>query len=119
VRVATKKTITRKLDKVCSELVRARGYCVKCGETKNLQCCHIISRSHRATRWLMDNLLCLCANCHINFAHKNPILFADFCRNYLGDTRYSQLTMMGTMIKKWQLCEMIELYEQLKKERER
>jgi len=109
VRKITKSGLTRKLDKKVSEIVRGRGYCVKCHKTQYLQCCHIISRSHRATRWLLDNLLCLCPNCHINFAHKQPLLFSEFCKDYLGAERYSQLLMMGSMTKKWTLDEMTEL----------
>jgi hypothetical protein len=109
VRKPTKKSLKNKLDKEISKLVRSRGYCVKCHRTENLQCCHIISRSHMATRWLLDNLLCLCPNCHINFAHKQPLLFSEFCKDYLGAERYSQLLMLGNVTQKWTLDEMSEL----------
>jgi len=113
-RKITKRGLTRKLDKAFSNKVRSRGYCVRCRKVDNLQCCHIISRSHRATRWHFDNALCLCADCHMNFAHKNPLLFNDFVEEYLGRERYSQLLMMGTMVRKWSLDDLHQLYETLK-----
>ena len=87
----SKKTLRNKMDKLCSEMVRARGRCDRCGKTQNLQCAHIISRSHLATRWSLDNLLCLCPDCHINFAHKNPLAFADWVRGKIGEEKYDLL----------------------------
>jgi len=113
-RKSTKKSLTRKLDKVCSEIVRSRGYCVKCQKTKNLQACHIFSRTYRSVRWdIQLNILCLCAGCHFH-AHKNPVLFTEFVRNYLGDLNYASLKRIATSIKKWTLVEMQELYDILK-----
>lgn len=73
----SKKSLTRKLDKICSEIVRATGSCERCGSKKNLQCCHIFSRTYRSTRFDLDNLICMCAKCHF-WSHKNPTLFTDW-----------------------------------------
>lgn len=86
----SKKTLTRRLDKICSEIIRSRGVCEKCGSSKNLQCCHIFSRTYRSTRWSLENLLCLCAKCHF-WSHKNPILFAEFVKVNIGILEYEKL----------------------------
>ena len=74
---STKKSLTKKLDKICSEIIRSHGKCERCGSTKSLQCCHIFSRTYRSVRWDLDNLICGCASCHF-FWHKNPTLFTDW-----------------------------------------
>jgi hypothetical protein len=73
----TKKSITRKLDILCSKIIRAKGKCERCGSKNNLQCCHIFSRTYRSTRFDLDNLICMCASCHF-WSHKNPTLFTDW-----------------------------------------
>ena len=79
----TKSSITRRLDKICSEIVRSRGKCEKCGNAETLQCCHIFSRTYRSVRFDLDNLLCLCAKCHA-WAHAQPTRFTEFVKSYLG-----------------------------------
>ena len=83
-RKITRKGLRNKLDKLVSEIVRKRGKCERCGKKQNLQCCHIFGRTYLNTRWSLENLLCLCPDCHINFAHKQPILFAEWVKSYLG-----------------------------------
>ena len=90
-RKPTKTSLKRKLDKICSEIVRARGRCQRCGQRGNLQTAHIFGRTYLNTRWSLDNLLCLCPDCHINFAHKQPILFAEFVKKLLGEDKYNLL----------------------------
>lgn len=111
----TRTSLKRKLDKEISRIVRARGNCAKCRKINNLQTAHIISRSNLAVRWDLKNCLCLCPDCHINFAHKNPILFAEFVQDYLGDYEYEQLKLKARSIKKWTIDELIKLLETLKK----
>ena len=86
----TKKSLTNKLDKLVSKIVRSHGKCERCGKRENLQCCHIFSRTYRSLRWSLDNLLCLCAGCH-HWGHKNPILFTEFVREHLGEDNYELL----------------------------
>lgn len=118
-RKPTKSSMTNKLDKICSEIVRARGFCEKCGPAKyfafdELQCAHIYSRTYRSVRWDFLNLLSLCAGCHIGFAHKKPLEFAEWVREYLGDQKYFELKARANAIKRWTLPEMVEYYEALK-----
>jgi hypothetical protein len=86
----SKRTIRNRMDKESSIQVRARGKCERCGKTEQLQCCHIFSRRYSKLRHLPLNLLCLCAGCHF-WAHSNPILFSEFCREYLGDNKFQEL----------------------------
>jgi len=98
-RKITKTGLTRKLDKAVSDVVRARGKCQRCGK-KNVQCCHIFGRTYLNTRWLLDNLLALCPDCHMNFAHKQPILFTEFVRKLLGEDKYNLLKEAHNLIYK-------------------
>ena len=115
----SKTTITHKLDRVVSEIVRARGYCVKCRRNNDtLQAAHIFSRSNRAVRWDLMNILCLCAGCHF-WVHKNPTLFTEYLReNWMGEEKYCELRRRATMIKKWRLDELQDLYEEFVKIKE-
>jgi hypothetical protein len=90
-RPPTKTSLRNKLDRLCSQIVRARGKCEKCGKKKNLQSAHIFGRRFLNTRWLLENQLCLCPDCHINFAHQKPILFAEWVRKYLREEKYEAL----------------------------
>jgi hypothetical protein len=109
-RKITKSGLTRKLDKVVSEIVRGRGYCAwgMCKKTEGLECCHIFSRRYRSIRWDLDNLVCLCHSHHF-YSHSNPVLFAEFVRDYLGKIKYISLKQKARMIHKWTIQEMSEL----------
>lgn len=114
-RKVTKKSLKRKLDQLCSQIVRARGICAKCGKTdyEHLQTAHIFSRSNLAVRWDMMNLLCLCDSCHF-WSHKNPVLFGEFVKEYLAHN-YIPLICKANSIKKWNVEElesMIQTYKQ-------
>ena len=113
-RKAGKKTWGNRLDKLVSEIVRARGKCERCysKETDKFQCCHIYSRTYRSVRWDTLNLLCLCASCHF-WSHKNPILFTEFVREYLGLDNYTLLKERALPTKSWKVWELEEMYEQL------
>lgn len=111
----TKKSLTNKLDKECSRIVRSRGFCARCNmvDYEKFQCAHIFSRTYRSVRWFSDNLLCLCAGCHF-WAHRNPVLFVEWVRAHLGEEKYLSLKIMAIALKKWTLCEMEELLVVLK-----
>lgn len=105
----TKSYIARKLDAECSRIVRSHGQCVMCGcgDYEKLQCCHIFSRTYRSVRWDLDNILPLCASCHF-YSHKNPLIFAEFVRKYLGEIKYQSLKLRAVTLKKWVLSDMID-----------
>ena len=99
----SRKTLRNKLDKLCSEITRSKGKCQRCGKKNNLQTAHIFGRTYNSTRFDLDNLLCLCPDCHINFAHKQPILFAEFVRKILGEDKYELLKEKHRQITKFTL----------------
>jgi hypothetical protein len=111
-RKPTKSSLTRKLDKLCSEIVRARGECAWCHTKEGLECCHIFSRRYRSVRWNLLNLVCLCHKHHF-YAHANPILFTEFIKEYLGEHNYAYLKLAAKTIAKWTLEDMITLYDKL------
>ena len=113
-RKPTKKSLTRRLDKLCSEIVRSRGYCAWCKKAEGLECCHIFSRKYRSVRWDLDNLVCLC-HAHHFYSHANPVLFTEFIREYLGEYKYEQLKLRAGKITKWTLGEMEEMVKHLEK----
>ena len=106
----TKSSLTRKLDKEVSRIVRARGMCEFCSMTdyEKLQCCHIFSRTYRNTRWDLNNLLCLCASCHFK-SHRNPIDFTESAKQRLGEYEYTQLRIRHNAIKRYTLQDMQSL----------
>jgi 5-methylcytosine-specific restriction endonuclease McrA len=108
-----KSTIRNKLDKIVSEIVRSRGKCQRCGTKENLQTAHIFGRTYLNTRWSLDNLLCLCPDCHINFAHKQPILFAEFVRKFLGEEKYELLKEAHYQIYKPTIDDLLTKYKVL------
>lgn len=111
-------TLRNKLDKLVSHIVRARGKCEHCGRSRQngFQAAHIFSRTYNNTRWALDNLLCLCAACHFYF-HKNPILFAEWVKKYLGEEKYENLKEARNQITKYTLDDLETKLEVLQKMR--
>jgi len=72
-------------DIACSKAVRLRdGACVRCGNTETNQAMHIYGRRNKAVRYSLDNLLTGCYTCHRQFG-ESPVMFTDFCNQYLGE----------------------------------
>ena len=105
---------TRKLDILCSDIVRTRGKCAKCGcdDYKKLETAHIFSRKYRSVRWNLLNMVCLCKSCHF-WAHANPLLWGEFLRTYLSKYNLILLKKTAQPVKKWTMGEMQELWEKL------
>jgi hypothetical protein len=109
-RKPTRKGLIKKLDTICSEIVRARGRCLKCGASDypHLDPAHIFSRKYLNTRWDIDlNIICLCDGCHF-WAHANPILFTEFVRKKLGEDKYQLLKEAHNLIYKPTLADLQE-----------
>ena len=47
-----------------------------------------------------DDGVCLCANCHINFAHQNGIAFAQWIIGKRGQAWYDRLNALKNTIRK-------------------
>ena len=67
----------RKKDREFQEAVCAGGKCAKCGSRWQLSGHHIIPRRFRATRWDLENAVCLCFT-HHRWAHDKPIEFKEW-----------------------------------------
>lgn len=107
-----KKTLTNKLDKLFSLIVRARGKCEVCGATDTLQTSHIYSRANRSVRWDELNAICKCAKCHF-WWHQNPADGVEWLKGYYTEDQYIELRKRANEIKQWSVDEMQELIEDL------
>jgi len=77
-RKITKKGIKKKADKLWSEIIRAKGKCEVCGETRYLNPHHVVGRRNHAVRFDLRNGVCLCSGCHTfrtRSAHQDPLWF--------------------------------------------
>ena len=101
-----------KLDGIFGKIMRSRGVCEYCGNTRDnsvLQCAHGFSRRYRGTRWTEEANFCLCSGCHVKFTY-DPIRWDDWMRMKLGD-RYEPLRLQALAITK---ADRFEIYEELK-----
>ena len=114
----SRKTLTNKLDRIVSEIVRKRGKCQKCGGIQNLQAAHIVSRTYKIVRWHLGNVLCLDAKCHF-WAHLNPIEFTEWVKELLGEDNYQELRNLAKSKDKLSLSDMQELYNRYAEELEK
>jgi len=105
------------LDKLCSEFVRKRAMsrvhgCERCltwkADYKQLECCHFIGRSKRATRYDSDNMIGCCMGCH-RYLDSRPLEFVDFMRKRLGEQAFDLLQARARQIGKVDKAA-IELY---------
>ena len=114
----TGKAINKLLDKYWKLAVRVRydGKCVYCGKTDYINTHHIFGRINHATRWLLDNGICLCPFHHTlgSFsAHQNPE-FVEWIKQFIGIEKYNELMIKANTIKKWTYEEKEELLAGLK-----
>lgn len=110
-RKPSKKTLKRQADKLFAILIKLNRECEWCGRRPpeiQLQCAHTFSRRYLVTRWELLNGTALCAGCHRR-AHDQPIEFAEFQKELLGEGVYDELRRIAkTSIKKIDLHEKIE-----------
>jgi hypothetical protein len=110
-----------KRDTIFSKIIRlrARFNCEKCGryfpKGHGLQCSHLVSRRHKATRWDFDAAVAHCFTCH-QYLGGNPVVFASWIRKHLGDARYDMLLEKHQRIVKRTKVELEELYQHLREQ---
>ena len=90
-----KKTEIKKLDKRWGMMIRegADETCEVCGNPGNNPH-HIIGRRNFATRWDLDNGICLCSGCHTmrrQSAHQDPMWFSEWIMAKRGEDWYKAL----------------------------
>ena len=108
-----RKKLEAQLDKLFSQAVIARdGKCRISGSDERLTVHHIRSRSHKITRWNLENGICLSWKVH--FLQKaNPELFHDKIIECIGQKEYDRLKKLSSMTYKWSLEELERIKEQL------
>lgn len=116
-----KKSVTKQLDEIWSEIIKIIGgyKCEYCGKTSYLNSHHIFSRSNYAVRWEPINGSCLCSGHHTlssTFsAHKTPIEFVEWIKEKRGEDWYEKLRAMARSDGKMFPHEKKELLETLEK----
>lgn len=107
---------TDKRDVLFSRLIRARDKCcVKCGKVDvRLECSHIFSRRHIATRWDLDNAKALCHHCHRYWWHSEPAEAGQWIKGYLGPEKLERLRIKAMTPTKVSKSEKEEIYQDLK-----
>lgn len=88
-----KKTHIKKLDSLWATAVKLRDkhtcrYCFD--DNACLNACHIKGRRYRATRWRLDNGMCLCFNCHMEYDEHGPNE-ESIRKHVVGDLLYEEL----------------------------
>lgn len=80
-----------------------------------MDCAHIFGRRNQATRYDLDNCLCLCFVCHrtVDEDYQEQEILA---RKILGDTRLEALIQKKNSIKKWMKGEKDEMRDHYKVE---
>jgi len=110
-KLTPRKSLSNKLDKLFSEIVRSKGRCEKCGKTTTLQCAHIYSRKNKWLRWDTENALCLCAGHHFFWGHQEP---AEFIRWCMTIKNFDYLDKLKQINKPMKIQDMEEILVRLK-----
>lgn len=87
---------TREADRLFSILIRNRDQkCRRCSAEFGMQCCHIISRRYRSTRWDPENAIGMCYKCHAwqtNWPLEGDAFFDSlFGKGHVAEMRYRAL----------------------------
>jgi len=91
--VAYGKGTRAKATKLHSQIVRARGHCERCGVVRppaELQCGHIVRRTHSWTRTDTLNAWALCPACHFK-VDADPYEFMQLVDRTIGQEFYMAL----------------------------
>lgn len=100
-----KNALNALLDTLWSKAVKilANNKCIRCGKDSGLNSHHIIGRRNFATRWDINNGVCLCSLHHVFgsrwSAHQTPTKFIDFIKELKGQEWYDELEKKSNEIK--------------------
>ena len=112
----TKKQILEaECDKLWSQCIIARDRtCRGSNSSDRLSAHHIRSRTHRSTRWDLDNGLCLSWKVH--FLQKaNPERFQDLIINIIGDEKYAALKRKSLQVVDYSTSDLEEKRDNLRR----
>lgn len=79
---------------------------------------HIFGKRNMATRFDLENGICLCSGHHtLNMfsAHQSPA-FEDWIKEHIGKERYERIKTKSFTIRKWTIPEMKALVEEFREE---
>ena len=108
--------VRHKLDKLWSQKVRSIGKCEFCGSKDSLNGHHIYSRTNLATRWDLNNGVCLCSGCHVFrslSAHKSPMEFSEWLIEQRGEEWLSELRLKAKSVVKYTIADLEDILERL------
>lgn len=108
-----KQLLEAECDKLWSKCIIMRDKtCRLTNSSDRLSAHHIRSRSHKITRWNMENGICL--SWRVHFLQKaNPELFHDRIIEIIGQKEYNRLKKISDQTYKWSLEELERIKEQL------
>jgi len=110
-KLTPRKSLTLKLDKIFSEIVRSKGRCERCGKTERLQCSHIYSRKNKWLRWDTENGMALCCGCHFFWWHQEP---AEAIRWAMTKRNFDYLDKLKQINRPMKIQDMEEILVRLK-----
>ena len=100
---AAKRARIKKLDIEWAKAVKDRAgwACEKCGRTTSLNSHHVFGkRAHPSVRHDLENGVCLCAGCHLWWAHKEGIEFTYWITERLGKRKLDALRRRANTVSK-------------------
>ena len=94
----SRKSLEKQVYDLWSLCVRGRQrVCRICGSDRGLQAHHIRSRSNAATRFDLENGLCVCSKCHCQQKFR-PEWFQDQVISIVGDQKYRTLKVKSLQV---------------------
>ena len=115
-RIPKKKVLEKKLDILCSQIVRKRDkWCVTCGSADQPTAGHVFSRGGDATRWDIErNLFQQCWPC--NYLHvTNTEPYYSWYINKFGQEAFDKLRFDFHQVRHWSQYELWEMYHNYRK----
>ena len=111
--IPKKKKLENECDKLWSQCVIARdGTCRGTNSSDRLSAHHIRSRTHRSTRWDLDNGLCLSWRVHF-LQEANPERFQDLIINIIGDKKYQALKRKSLQVVDYTTADLEQIKQDL------
>lgn len=106
------------LNKLWSEIIRSKGKCEFCSETKYLNAHHHYGKRASSVRWDIDNGVCLCPSCHVYSsvfsAHQTPATFVRWINKKRGKNWEERLRKKHAQVVKYSIADLEALVIRLK-----
>lgn len=90
--------------------------CAVCGRKNGIQAHHIFSRTHKSTRWDIENGIALCSGHHL-WAHREPEEFRRFLIHRLGEEKYNELYEKSRKPSHFSISDLERILEELNESR--